>query len=80
MMKSPPAHLPKPKNKPQRRKLSDAEKFARRVARRCDLLAPQLPDIDRHDLELIVAALLRTPKERMQYMFLKRREDGSYVF
>jgi len=47
--------MSKPKNKPQRRKLSDAEKFARRVARRCELLAPQLPHIDPHDLELIVA-------------------------
>lgn len=64
----------------KRHKLSEAEKFARRVGRRCDLLAPKLPEIDRHDLELIVAALLRTPKERMQHMFLKRREDGSYVF
>jgi hypothetical protein len=27
-----------------------------------------------------LAAQLRTRKERMQYMFLKRREDGSYVF
>lgn len=64
----------------KRNKLSDAEKFARRVARKCEVLAPRLPEIHRHDLELIVAALLRTPRERMQYMFLKRREDGSYVF
>ncbi len=62
------------------KKLSDAEKFARRVARRCDLLTPLLPHIDRHDMELIVAELLKTRRERMQLMFLKRREDGIYVF
>lgn len=67
-------------NKRKSKKLTDAEKFARRVARKCEVLAPQLPEIDPHDLELIVAALLRTPRERMQHMFLKRREDGSYVF
>ncbi|NUO79395.1 hypothetical protein HUU05_04910 [candidate division KSB1 bacterium] len=67
-------------NKKKRKKLSDAEKFARRVARWHERLAPELPHIDPHDLDLILAALLRSPRERMQYMFLKKREDGSYVF
>ena len=73
-------NVPRVKNGKKRKKLTDAEKFTRRVVRRCDLLAPQFPDIDRHDLELIVAGLLRTPKQRMQHMFLKKRKDGRYVF
>ncbi len=72
--------MAKPKSKPKRKKLSDAEKFARRVARRCELLAPQLPHIDRHDLELIVAEQLKTPEERMQVMFLKRHDEGFLSF
>jgi len=43
-------------------------------------LAPEFPDIDPHDLDLIIAALLRTPKERMQLMFSNKRDDGSYFF
>jgi hypothetical protein len=38
------------------------------------------PNIDPHDLELIITSLLRRPKERMQLMFLKKRRDGRYVF
>lgn len=52
----------------------------RRIERWRKILAPEFPDIDPHDLDLIIAALLRTPKERMQLMFLKRRKDGRYVF
>ncbi|HEX9652544.1 MAG TPA: hypothetical protein VGA99_02440 [bacterium] len=63
-----------------RRKLTDAEKCARRIERWHRRLAPQFPEIDPHDLDLIIAALLRTPKERMQLMFLKKRDDGRYVF
>ncbi|MCG8607147.1 hypothetical protein MJD09_19450 [bacterium] len=55
-------------------------KRARQIERWHKRLAPKLPDIDPHDLDLIIAALLRTPKERMQIMFLKRRPDGRYVF
>jgi hypothetical protein len=63
-----------------RRKMTDAEKRARQIERWHKKLAPQFPEIDPHDLDLIIAALLRTPKERMQLMFLKKREDGRYVF
>jgi hypothetical protein len=70
----------KVKEKTQPQKTHRRGKFARRVARRCEFLKPQFPDIEPHDLELIVAALLRTPKQRMQHMFLKKREDGRYVF
>lgn len=57
-----------------------AEKLAREIERWHKILAPKFPHIDPHDLDLIIAAQLRTPKERMQLMFLKRRKDGSYVF
>jgi hypothetical protein len=63
-----------------RRKLADAEKRARQIELWHEHLAPQFPEIDPHDLDLIIAALLRTPKERMQLMFLKKRDDGRYVF
>ena len=61
-------------------KIKSAEKLARKIARCHKILAPQFPDIDPHDLDLIIAAQLRSPKERMQIMFLKRRKDGRYVF
>lgn len=70
----------KTKVRKPRRKLTDAEKRARQIERWHKRLAPQFPEIDPHDLDLIIAALLRTPKERMQLMFLKKREDGRYVF
>ncbi len=68
------------KHNEQKKKWSAADKRARQVERWRKRLAPQFPDIDPHDLDLIIAALLRTPKQRMQIMFLKRREDGRYVF
>ena len=57
-----------------------AEKRARQIEKWHKILAPQLPHIDPHDLDLIIDSLLKTPKQPMQYMFLKQREDGSYVF
>jgi hypothetical protein len=72
--------MAKRKNTPNRKKLTEAEKFARRVARRCDLLAPRLPHIDRHDMELIVAELLKTREERMRVMFLHRHDKDFISF
>src|SRR5262245_45458927 len=40
------------KKSDKRRAVSDADRFARRVARWHGLLAPQFPDIDPHDLDL----------------------------
>lgn len=60
--------------------LSRSEKLARQIEYWRDRLGPRFPDIDPHDLDLIIAELLKTPKERMAAMFLKRREDGTYVF
>lgn len=64
----------------QETSVSASEKLARQIERWHKRLAPQLPDIDSHDLDLIIAAQLRSPRERMQLMFLKRRKDGRYVF
>ncbi len=68
------------KAKQRQEPLSAARKRARQIEHWHKRLAPKFPDIDPHDLDLIIAALLRTPRERMQIMFLKRREDGRYVF
>ncbi|MDZ7290600.1 MAG: hypothetical protein ONB44_03110 [candidate division KSB1 bacterium] len=68
------------KQQAKRKPLSASEKLARRIERWHKRLAPQFPDIDPHDLDLIIGELLKTRKERMELMFLKRREDGVYVF
>jgi hypothetical protein len=67
------------KSQTQKRLLA-SEKLARRTERWYKRLVPQYPDIDPHDLHLIITELLKTRKERMELMFLKRREDGIYVF
>ena len=54
--------------------------LAARVERLHKRLAPLFPNIDPHDLEMILTSLLRRRRERMQLMFLKKRKDGRYVF
>ena len=54
--------------------------LAGRVKRLHKRLSPLFPNIDPHDLELILTSLLRPRRERMQLMFLKKRRDGRYVF
>jgi hypothetical protein len=61
-------------------KKKHSSKLAARVERLHKRLSPLFPDIDSHDLEMILTSLLRRPRERMQVMFLKRRKDGRYVF
>ena len=56
-----------------------AEKRARQIERWHKILAPQFQHIDPHDLDLIIAAQLRTRRERMELMFPKKREGGGYV-
>jgi hypothetical protein len=53
-------------------KIKSTEKLARKIARWHKILAPQFPDSDPHDPDLIIAAQLRSPKERMQIMFLNK--------
>jgi len=57
---------------------TNAERFARKVHDACAVLAPQLPQIDPGDLRLIVRCLLLPPARRA--VFIRRREDGRYVF
>ena len=54
------------------------ELFARQVRETCARLAPQLPQVDPSDLNLIVGNLLRSPGRRAVFIF--RRRDGRYVF
>lgn len=70
------------KNKQSRRNssLDIAVRRARRVARWHNELAPLLPEMDPLDLHLILDCYFQSRKERMQYMFLKQRQDGRYVF
>lgn len=64
----------------KKKQIAAAERLARRVERWHERLAPQFPEIDPHDLHLIIESLLRTRKQRMEVMLVKRREDGFYVF
>jgi len=64
----------------KKKQLAASEKLAHQIELWHKRLAPKFPDIDPHDLDLMIASLLRTPKERTEIMFLKRREDGFYVF
>jgi hypothetical protein len=61
-------------------KKNPSSNLASRVERLQKRLSPQFPNIDPHDLEMILPSLLRRPRERMQLMFLKKRKDGRYVF
>ncbi len=61
-------------------KKNPSSNLASRVERLHKRLSPLFPNIDPHDLEMILTSLLRRPRERMQLMFLKKRKDGRYVF
>jgi len=61
-------------------KKNPSSNLASRVERLQKRLSPLFPNIDPHDLEMILTSLLRRPRERMQMMFLKKRKDGRYVF
>jgi hypothetical protein len=81
MSRSSSPNRPAKQDKDQRKKrLVAAQKRVRQIERWHKILAPKFPDIDPHDLDLIIAGLLKTPKERTQVLFLKKREDGRYVF
>jgi len=70
----------KPDKKQKKKHLLAVEKRVRQIERWHKVLASKLPHIDPHDLDLIIAGMLKTPKERTQVLFLKKREDGRYVF
>ena len=62
-----------PKKKP-------SSNLASRVKRWHKRLSPQFPDIESHDLEMILTSLLRRPRERMQIMFLKGARTAAMSF
>ena len=64
----------------EKKRLLGLEKRVRELENWHKRLMPQFPDIDPHDLHLIIESLLRTRKQRMEVMLLKRRKDGFYVF
>lgn len=59
--------------------LPRSAKRARQIERWRKILAPMLPHIAPKILDLIIDAQLKTVKERMQRMFLKRGEERLYV-
>jgi|GEM_PF-6703250 len=61
------------------KRLAASKKSAQKLEYWHKLLAPELRDIDPHDLNLIIASMLKTPEQRMEIMFMKRREDGVYL-
>jgi hypothetical protein len=61
------------------KRLAASKKFAQKLEYWHKRLAPEFPDIDPHDLNLIIASMLKTPEQRVEIMFLKRREDGVYL-
>jgi hypothetical protein len=62
-----------------RKAVKQSEKLASEVARWRRRLAPRLPDIDAHDLDLIVWSLLRRRYGGHLHFLLRRRKDGVYV-
>ncbi len=68
------ARLAKQSDVRKKRRSLALDKRVRQIENWHKRLAPQFPDIDPHDLHLIIASLLRTRKERMEIMFLKRRK------
>ncbi len=56
----------------------DVDLLARKVREVCARLAPQLPELDPGDLQLIVRSLLLPPARRA--VFVARQQDGRFVF
>jgi hypothetical protein len=63
-----------------RKTLTKSERLARAMARWQKRLAPQLPDMDPHDLNLILWSMLRRRYGGQRRIFLRRRQEGGYVY
>ncbi|MDZ7363679.1 MAG: hypothetical protein ONB46_23625 [candidate division KSB1 bacterium] len=63
----------------QNEHLAASEEFAQKLEYWHKRLAPEMPNIDPHNLNLIIASMLKTPEQRMEIMLLHRREDGVYL-
>ena len=62
-----------------RQAVKKSEALARDVMAWQKRLAPKFPDIDAHDMNLILWSLLRRKYGGKLHFLLRRREDGSYV-
>jgi hypothetical protein len=60
--------------------LRKSEQLAAEIAMWQKRLAPKLPEIDPHDLHLILWSILRRKYGGERYFLLKRRPGGGYVF
>ena len=63
----------------KKEQLAASKRLARQIELWYKRLAPKFPNIDPRDLNLIIASLLKHPEQRMEVMFIKRREDGVYL-
>jgi hypothetical protein len=59
---------------------TQSQRLARAVARWQKRLASELPDMDPHDLNLILWSMLRRKYGGQRRIFLRRREEGGYVY
>ena len=57
-----------------------SQQLSRAIARWQTRLAPKLPDMDPHDLNLILWSMLRRKYGGQRRIFLRRREEGGYVY
>jgi hypothetical protein len=57
-----------------------SERLARAIVIWQKRLAPRLPDLDPHDLNLILWSLLRRKYGGQRRIFLRRRDEGGYVY
>lgn len=72
--------MPRRRSNPARRpRARDNARLAAEILRLRDHLAPRLPDVDPHDLILILHSLLRPPGSGRR-IFLRRSRLGAYVF
>jgi len=62
-----------------RKALTKSAKLARDIQQWQRKLAPQLPDVDAHDLHLILWSLLRRKRGGHLHFLLRQRKDGAYV-
>jgi hypothetical protein len=63
-----------------RKDVKKSAKLAREIEQWQKKLAPQLPEMDAHDLRLILWSILRNRHGGKRRFFLRRRDGGGYVF
>jgi len=63
-----------------RKTLKNSKKLAAEINRWQKRLAPRLPDIDPHDLHLILWSIIRRKYGGTHWFLLRKRAEGGYVF